>query len=378
VSGTVEGERLTDVRIVTPAPERVAAPCRHYKGCGGCAVQHADDAFVAAWKRQIVETALAARGLETQFRPMSVSPPRSRRRAVFSARRTRKGVLLGFHARGSDTLVDVPECQLVTPGLLQARPALEAIARAGASRKGELSLTVTAAAEGPDVAVAGGKPLDMALRAALGALVGEYGLSRLTWEDEVVAQQATPTVRFDGIAVAPPPRAFLQATEAGEAALRAAVTQSVGAAGRIVDLFAGCGTFSLPMARKAEVHAVEGLSDLTEALAAGWRRADGLRPLTTEVRDLFRRPLLADELNRFDAIVIDPPRAGAEAQVEQIAVSKTPLVAAVSCNPVTFARDAARLVQAGFRLDWVQVVDQFRWSAHVELAARLSRDHIGA
>lgn len=378
VAGTVESDRLAEPRIVTPSPHRVKPPCRHYKGCGGCAVQHADDAFVAEWKMGIVRAALAAQGLDAPFRPIHTSPARSRRRAVFSGRRTKKGALVGFHARASDTVIDVPDCLLVDPALLDARPALEAITRAGASRKGELSLTVTVAPEGPDVAVTGGKPLDMALRVELGALVGAHGLSRLTWEDETVALQSPPTVRFDGIAVSPPPGAFLQATVAGEAALRLAVAEAVGDAGRIVDLFAGCGTFALPLARKAEVHAVEGLDTLTGALIAGARRTQGLRKVTAEVRDLFRRPLLADELDRYDAVVIDPPRAGAEAQTEQIAASGVPVVAAVSCNPATFARDAARLVGAGFRLDWVQVVDQFRWSPHVELAARLSRNHMAA
>ncbi|SNT24117.1 class I SAM-dependent RNA methyltransferase [Tropicimonas sediminicola] len=377
VSGTPEGDRLAETRIVTPSPHRVSPPCRHYKGCGGCAVQHADDAFVAEWKQGIVRAALAAQGLEAPFRPIQTSPARSRRRAVFSGRRTKKGVLVGFHARASDTVIDVPDCLLVDPALLRARPALEAITRAGASRKGELSLTVTVAPEGPDVSVTGGKPLDMALRVELGALVGEHGLSRLTWEDETVALHSPPTVRFDGIAVTPPPGAFLQATEAGEAALRRAVTEAVGEAGRIVDLFAGCGTFSLPLARGAEVHAVEGLGALTGALTTGARHAQGLREVTAEVRDLFRRPLLPDELDRYDAVVIDPPRAGAEAQTTQIAASRVPVVASVSCNSVTFARDAALLVKAGFRLDWVQVVDQFRWSPHVEVAARLSRSHIG-
>ncbi|SFC78231.1 class I SAM-dependent RNA methyltransferase [Tropicimonas isoalkanivorans] len=378
VTGTPEGDRLTDVRILVPSPHRVAPPCRHYAGCGGCAVQHAGDAFVAGWKEGIVRTALAAQGLETEFRPMHVSPPRTRRRAVFAGRRTKKGVLVGFHARASHTVIDVPGCQLVLPALLDVRPALEAITRAGASRKGELSLTVTAAPEGPDVAVSGGKPLDLVLRAQLGEIAGTYRLSRLTWDGELLAMEAAPTVKFDGIAVSPPPGAFLQATEDGEQALRAAVTEAVKDAEQIVDLFAGCGTFALPLARRASVHAVEGSRALTDALTAGWRQAGGLRPVTAETRDLFRQPLGDEELGRFDAIVIDPPRAGAEAQVEQIAASDISCVAAVSCNPATFARDAARLVRGGFRLDWVQVVDQFRWSPHVELAARLSRNHMGA
>ncbi|WP_068116115.1 class I SAM-dependent RNA methyltransferase [Tropicimonas marinistellae] len=378
VQGAVVNGQMLDPRILRPSPHRVRPPCPHYSACGGCSVQHADDGFVAKWKQEIVHTALAAQGLDAEFRPMHTSPPQSRRRAVFSGRRTKKGVLVGFHARASNAVTNVPECTLLDPELLRVRPALEDIVRIGSSRKGELDLTVTAASEGPDVFVTGGKPLDMALRAELGAIVGRHSLSRLTWDTELVAMRTAPTVDFDGITVSPPPGAFLQATVDGEAALRASVREAVGNAARIADLFAGCGTFALPLARGAEVHAVEGLVPLTEALTEGWRRADGLKPVSADVRDLFRRPLLAEELNRFDAVVIDPPRAGAAAQIDQIAASNVPVVAAVSCNPVTFARDAAALIRAGFRLDWVRVVDQFRWSVHVELAARLSRGHIGA
>lgn len=378
VEGEVDGGRMDQPRIVTPSDTRVAAPCRHYRGCGGCAVQHATDGFVAEWKQDIVRTALAAQGLSARFRPMHTSPPRSRRRAVFAGRRTKKGVLIGFHGRASETIVDVPDCLLLDPELSRVRPVLEALVLAGASRKCAVSLTVTAMRDGPDVVVKGGKPIDAMLRQGLGQLAERHGLSRLTWEDEIVALAGRATVDFDGITVSPPPGAFLQATPQGEAALRAAVVDAVSGAGRIADLFAGCGTFALPLSRGAEVHAVEGLPALTEALAAGWRGADGLKQVTGDARDLFRRPLVPEELGRFNAVVIDPPRAGAEAQFAEIARSTVPVVAAVSCNPTTFARDAARLVAAGFRLDWVQVVDQFRWSSHVELAARLSRGHIAA
>lgn len=387
VSRTLPGEVVTGdcvdgkvdaPRIVTASPRRVAAPCRHYKGCGGCAVQHADDAFVAEWKSGIVRNALQAKGIEAAFRPIRTSPPQSRRRAVYSGRRTKKDVLVGFHAKASDTIVEVPDCELLLPTLRSVRPALADLLRAGASRKGELSFTVTDTAEGIDVAVSGGKPLDMALRVALATIVEEHELARLCWEDEVVALRASPWVDFDGITVVPPPGAFLQATRDGETALREAVFEATQDASQIADLFAGCGTFALPLARGAEVHAVEGAAALTDALEVGWRNATGLKQVTTETRDLFRRPLYPDELKRFDAVVIDPPRAGAEAQIRQIAASPVTRVAAVSCNPVSFARDAAILVESGFRVDWVQVVDQFRWSTHVELAASLSRGHIAA
>ncbi|PRY20658.1 23S rRNA m(5)U-1939 methyltransferase [Aliiruegeria haliotis] len=376
VEGVITDGRLAAPRILRPSELRVSPVCRHYKGCGGCLVQHAREDFVSDWKREIVRQALEAQGLTAPIRGIHTSPPRSRRRATFSGRRTKKGALVGFHGRASDTLVDVPECQLVHPEILATRPALDRLTRAGASRKGEISLTVTLTEDGPDIHVSGGKPLDAALRMEMAGLVESEGLARLTWEDEVIAQRIPPRVRFDGIAVVPPPGAFLQATAEGEGALRRSVLEAVGDGGHVLDLFAGCGTFALPLARRAEVHAVEGLEDLTAALEAGWRQAQGLKAVTVETRDLFRRPLLPDELKRFEAVVIDPPRAGAEAQTEEIARSDVRRVAAVSCNPATFARDAARLVQAGFTLDWVDVVDQFRWSPHVELAACLTRGNI--
>jgi 23S rRNA (uracil1939-C5)-methyltransferase len=300
------------------------------------------------------------------------SPPQSRRRATLAGRRTKSGALLGFHARGSDMLVAVPDCLLLHPDLLATFPALEALTRMGGSRTSELALTVTRSLGGPDVAVTGGKALDSALRLDLARLAEAEGIARLTWDGEVIALRTSPMQRFGPALVSPPPGAFLQATAEGEAALLAAVIVAVGSARRIVDLFAGSGTFSLPLAERAEVHAVEGEAAMIAALDRGWRQASGVRRVTSETRDLFRRPLEPDELKGFDAAVIDPPRAGAEAQTQRLAQSGIPVIAAVSCNPVTFARDARVLTSAGYRLDWVQVVDQFRWSPHVELAARFS------
>lgn len=252
-------------------------------------------------------------------------------------------------------------------------PVLGEIVQIGASRKGEVTLTVTRAEGGADVAVSGAKPLDAALRLDLAGLVERAGLARLAWEGEVIALRVPPAQRFGAARVVPPPGAFLQATPEGEADLLAAVRDAVGPAHRLADLFAGCGTFALPLAERAEVHAVEGEAAMLTALDSGWRQAAGLKRVTVETRDLFRRPLLADELRGFDAVVIDPPRAGAEAQMAELARSTVPVIAAVSCNPVSFARDARLLVQGGYRLDWVQAVDQFRWSPHVELAARFTK-----
>ncbi|MEX0364728.1 MAG: class I SAM-dependent RNA methyltransferase [Ruegeria sp.] len=375
VSGTLDGSQLTDVRIETPSGHRVKPPCRHYKSCGGCQLQHASDDFVADWKVGIVRNALAAQGLEAPMRPIHTSPERSRRRATIAVRRTKKGTLAGFHGRASDVIAEIPDCRLLDPALIAAIPVAEALALLGGSRKGVLAVTLTLSEAGLDVSVKGGKPLDGPLELALAQATEKHGLARLAWEDEVIAMREPPVQRFGTAEVVPPPGAFLQATKDGEHALLRAVHEIAGDAKRVADLFAGCGTFSLPLAQQAEVHAVEGEAAMTEALDGGWRKARGLKQLTTETRDLFRRPLMPDELAKFDAVVLDPPRAGAGAQVTELAQAGRPAIAYVSCNPVTFARDARALTEAGYQLNWVQVVDQFRWSAHVELAASFTMNH---
>ena len=372
VEGDLQGDRLLDTRIVTPSPDRVRPPCPHARTCGGCLMQHATDDFVARWKEGVVVSALAGQGIEAVVRPILTSPSRSRRRATLAGRRTKGGALIGFHARGSDVLVAIPHCQLLHPDLMAAFPALEALVVIGGSRKAELSLTVTRSLAGPDVLVTGGKPLDAQLRLELARVAEAHGLSRLTWSEETVALRASPMQRIGRALVSPPPGAFLQATDHGQAALIGCVVEAVGKAARITDLFAGVGTFALPLAERAEIHAVEGDKAMMAALDKGWRQAEGLKRIVSETRDLFRRPLEPDEFKGVDAAVIDPPRAGAEAQTATLAAARVPVIAAMSCNPVTFARDAKTLLSAGYRLDWVQPVDQFRWSAHVELAARFS------
>lgn len=362
-----------EAELLEAAAIRVAPPCRHFGRCGGCALQHADPAWIADWKAGTIARALAAQGITAPLRPTLTSPPGSRRRVVFSGRRTRKGALLGFHGRRSGDLVEVPGCLVARPGIVAARPALARLVALGGTRKGALRLTVTTGPAGLDVDVGGGRPLDRDLRPALAAEAEAADLARLAWEGEPVAFRRPPFQPMGAARVVPPPGAFLQATAEGEAALVAAVREAVGDARRVLDLFAGCGTFALPLAGAAGVHAVEGEAAMLDALAAGWRGATGLRQVTTEARDLFRRPLAGPDLAGFDAVVIDPPRAGAEAQARALAASRIARVASVSCDAATFARDARILLDGGFRLDWVQPVDQFLWSGHVEIAARFSR-----
>lgn len=373
VEGELQGDQLSNFRIVTPSVNRVKPPCAHAKTCGGCMMQHASDAFVADWKLGIVKGALAGQGLEAPFRPILTSPPKSRRRATIAARRTKSGALMGFHARASDMVVDVPHCQLLHPDLIATFPGLEALVKLGGSRTAEVSLTITRSLSGADVMVVGGKPLDSALQLELARVTETFGFARLTWNGETVALRTAPMQRFGKALVSPPPGAFLQATLEGERALLQSVALAIGPARKIVDLFAGVGTFALPLAERAEVHAVEGDAAMMAALEKGARNAEGLKRVTVETRDLFRRPLEDDEFKGVEAVVIDPPRAGAEAQMAVLAKSRVPVIAHVSCNPISFARDARLLIAGGYQLDWVQVVDQFRWSAHVELVARFSR-----
>lgn len=382
VPGTLPGEQVAgDVtngvmiapKIVTPSSDRVRGPCAHAKSCGGCQLQHASDAFVRDWKVDVVRQALAAHGLDTMFRPIVTSPSQTRRRAAFSVRRTKKGALAGFHMKASDVIVSVPNCLLVHPDIVAALPLAEELGVLGVSRKGELSVMITRTDGGLDVSVRGGKPFDAALGEQLADLARRFDLARLTWDGDVAVLRRPPVLKMGRAGIVPPPGAFLQATPEGEAALCQAVSDAVTGARHIADLFSGCGTFALPLSQTAQIHAVEGDAAMLAALDHGWRNAQGLKQITTEARDLFRNPLMGAELRRFDAVVLDPPRAGAQAQVSELADAEMPRIAYVSCSPVTFARDAADLVARGYVLDWVQVVDQFRWSTHVELVACLTR-----
>ena len=375
---TVEGHpvegRLHDVRVLEPAAERVRPPCPNFKGCGGCALQHGSDRFVAEWKKDLVLGALAARGIAAEVAAMHVSPPASRRRATLHGRRTKRGALVGFFARGSDQIIAIPSCRLLRPALMGAISALERLTVMGASRKATLAFALTETEAGLDLAVRGGKPLDRNLAAEAAALATEYPIARLSWDGEPVAMAQEPFIELGSARIAIPPGAFLQATKEGEAALQQAVLRALKGTRKTLDLFAGIGTFSLPLAQQAEVVAVEGDTAMLDALDRGWRGAGGrLKKLRTEVRDLFRRPFLSDELGTFDGVVIDPPRAGAEAQSRELAAHGPAVIAAVSCDPVSFARDAEILLAGGYTIDWLEVVDQFRWSPHIELAARFSR-----
>ena len=371
---SVAGHRATLIEVTAPVLERVTPVCPHFGACGGCSLQHANDDLLAGWKRDLIARALSARGItDVEIAPTITSPPASRRRVTFSGRRTKKDTVIGFHAAGSDQLVGVEQCPVARPAIVASLDLLRDLIGVGASRKGELRLVVTDATAGLDIAVTGGKPLDGGLYGRLVAATATSSIARLTWDGEPVIQRDPPAQTMGCAQVVPPAGGFLQATAEGEAALVNAVRRIIGDADMVLDLFAGCGTFTLPLAENAEVRAVEGDALALEALDAGWRGAPDLKLVETERRDLFRRPFLTRELEKIPAAVLDPPRQGARAQCEQLADSAVERVAMVSCNPATFARDVRLLLDGGYQLEWIQPVDQFRWSPHVELAASLSR-----
>jgi 23S rRNA (uracil1939-C5)-methyltransferase len=388
VPGALPGERVRVLRrggraqvaeVLAPSPERVTPPCAHFGTCGGCALQHASDRFTAAWKRDLVARALAARGIEgVEIRETLTSPLGARRRVTLAGRRTKKGETVGFHEAGSDRIVPVTECPVADPRLAAVIPRLGELVRVLASRKGEIRIFLTATEAGVDAAVIASKPPDGPARALMAGIAARAGLARLAVDGEVLVTIRPPTVPIGRAEVLPPPGAFLQATAHGEAALVAAVREAVtgphGPPRRAVDLFAGVGTFALPLAEgAADVRAVEAEAEALAALDSAWRGAEGLGRIVTERRNLFHRPLLPAELGGFDAAVIDPPRAGAREQAVRLAESAVPRIASVSCNPATFARDARILLDGGYRLDWVQPIDQFRHAAHVELVAAFVR-----
>ncbi len=374
VDAAIVGDRATVLAILEPSPHRQAAPCRHFGVCGGCSLQTLAPGLYADFKRRLVVDALADRGLHPEVEPALVMPPDSRRRATFAGLMAGRRPLVGFTERGSHRIVPLTECRVSVPALLGALPALEAIAARVDPRKSAIDLAVTLTESGLDVDLSGVKVKDAdRLRLDLVEIAARFDLARLSLAGEVLVERRPPVVTIDGIPVALPPGAFLQATRESEAALADTVAGAVGKARRVLDLYAGVGTFSLRLARQAEVTAAEGSAAAVAALDRAARGMVGRHRVTAERRDLSRRPYVEKELERFDAVVFDPPRAGAPEQSGWLAKSKVPTVVAVSCNPATFARDLRVLVDGGYRIERVEPVDQFLWSSHVEVVALLKR-----
>lgn len=369
-------DRRRLLRVETASRDRIAPICPHFGLCGGCALQHWSWDRYRGWKRDLVVTALAQAGIATDVADLVDAHGEGRRRIALHARRGTHDVLeVGFAALHAHAIVPIDRCPVTAPGLAGAIEAAWAIAEALRPTAKPLDIHATATETGLDIDVRGSGPLSPQEALALARIAEAHRLARLTRHGELIAQRAIPLVTMGRAQVAIPPGAFLQATAEGEAQLSHLVLRQIGDARSIADLFAGVGPFALRLAERARVTA----ADLDEAAVTALRHAaqktPGLKPVTAEKRDLFRRPLLAREFSdlRLDAVVFDPPRQGAEAQARELAASKVPVVIAVSCNPATFARDARTLIDGGYRLAGVTPVDQFRYSYHVEIVARFVR-----
>ncbi len=369
VAFAAPGDLVDAKGTVTPGPHRQMPPCRHFPECGGCQLQHVDDAAYAEYLVQRVAGALAQHDLTGDIRPPHLSPPRSRRRATLRALKAGNGVVLGFNAEKSNRIIDLKECHILRPELFALIAPLRDLLAKLLAPKRTAEVQLTLADQGVDLLMKGVKAEGFEAAQGLVDFAQNQGLARLSLDEglgpEVRWEPQPATVTLSGRPVPLPIGAFLQATADGEQALVDAVLEAVGGAASSADLFAGIGTFALALPGK--VVAAEASRDAVLAL----KRA--APAVAAQHRDLYRRPSMADELAGLDAVVLDPPRSGAEAQVAELAASAVPRIAYVSCNPATFARDAAVLVSGGYRLDWVRPVGQFRWSTHVELAAAFSR-----
>lgn len=372
-----------DAHRLTSSPERVPAPCRHFGVCGGCVAQHMSDAVYTRWKMGIVAEAFRHRGFDADIAPLVRLAPGTRRRAVLGAALKGRDIHLGFREDGQHRLVDLETCVILDPAIVAVLEPLRALSRlllahSPKPRKGpddrSARITVTQLDAGLDVAIdAGRSVLPADLGAALAGIAEAARLVRLSIDGETLFMRGRPTLTVGGVPTEPPPSVFLQAVPEAEAQLAALVLAALGKAKRVADLFCGIGTFTFPMARKAEVLAVDSDAKAIATLQYAAKHAQGLKRIEARPRDLFREPLSRTELAGFDAVVFDPPRAGASGQAEALARSKVPQVVAVSCNPATLARDVRTLVDGGYRLETVTPVDQFIYAPHIEVVAVLRR-----
>jgi len=367
------GDLLLDDGTIEPGPNHQQPPCRHFPECGGCQLQHVTDDAYRAYLQDRISGALAQHGLETDIRAPHLSPANSRRRATLRALTAGGQVLLGFNAAKSHRIVDMRENFILRPELLDLLGPLRGLLPKLLRPKRTAEVQLTHCDQGVDVALSGVEAEGLEAAEALTAFGEHNRLARLSLDEghgpEVRYEPQPATVTLSGVPVALPVGAFLQATADGEAALVEAVREACAGARRVADLFAGLGTFAFAL--DAQVTAAEASRDAVLSLQSAARRAG--RPVTAEHRDLYRRPYDRQELAAFAAVVLDPPRAGAEEQVKQLAASSVPRIAYVSCNPATFARDATLLSGGGYRIEWARPIGQFRWSTHIELAACFSR-----
>lgn len=374
-------DQATIMSVASPSPDRIEPACRHFGPdgvggtCGGCSLQHMEKQAYNTFKRATLVAALKSKGIETEIAPLVEAHPGERRRLVFTARKREKGLLIGFNQPASRHIVELEECPVTSAGILARLDDLRAIGAAIATGSDHFRMTVTETTTGLDVSldgVRGGLP-DRERRAITETVLKMRGIARVSVNGEIVIEPTKPLLDFAGALVSMPPGAFTQATRPAEDAMSALVLAHVGKAKKVADLFSGIGTFALRLARQAQVLAVESDEKAVKALDLAARGTQGLKPVKAERRDLFRRPLMASELKGIDAVVFDPPRAGAEAQCAELARSQVKTVVAVSCNPLTLARDLSILIGGGYRITSMTPVDQFLWSPHLEVVAALTK-----
>jgi 23S rRNA (uracil1939-C5)-methyltransferase len=372
VAGHPDRRRLLAVEAASP--ERIAPFCPHFTVCGGCAIQHWQVDRYRAWKRDLVIETLRQAKLDCEVAELIDAHGLGRRRMTLHARLGTHDVLkVGFAAASSHDIVPVDRCPILDPGLDGALDAAWALAEPLAPTGKPLDIQITATQNGLDVDVRGSGPLPASMIAALSRLAEQHHLARLTRHGELVLMRAPPTISIGAAQVTLPPGSFLQATALGEETLAKLVATHCGRAKHIADLFCGVGPFALRLAARARISAFDSDAGAVTALQKAAAATSGLKPVKAEARDLFRRPLVPQELRDYDAVIFDPPRQGAQAQARELAASKVGAVIAVSCNAATFARDARILVDGGYKLDGVTPVDQFRHTPHVELVARFTR-----
>ena len=367
-------ERRTLAHIVTPSPQRINPFCPHFGTCGGCAIQHWQPDAYRNWKRQLVIDTLNHAGIDCEVDELIDAHGTGRRRMTLHARQSQQDVLrVGFAAAGRHEIIAIDHCPILDPAMHGAIEAANEIAELLRPVSKPLDIQITAAENGLDVDVRGSGPLGTALLASLSKLAEKHNLARLTRHGELVIMRKPPVVQVGKAQVTLPPGSFMQPTAVGEETLAALAFDRCKGAKHIADLFCGFGPFAFRLAEKFKVAAFDSDAGAITALQNAAKQTQSLKPIKAEMRDLFRRPLVPQELRDYDCVVFDPPRQGAQAQSQQLAASKIALAVAVSCNPATFARDARILIDAGFRIDRVTPVDQFRHTPHVELVARFRR-----
>ncbi len=371
---TTDDSRGKLIRVLEPSIDRTEPNCPHYTVCGGCVAQHMKPGAYGRWKQGIVETAMAHKGLDAPIDALVDAHGVGRRRVTIHVRFQKGKAIAGFMAARSHQLLDLDVCPVLAPALQNAAVIARDLATPFSGAGGKLDIRMTVSDSGLDCDIRGcGRDIDLNARLDLTDLAQRHDLARVTVHGDIVLERRQPVIKIGAAAVVLPGGGFLQATSLGEQTLARMVVDAIGGASHIADLFSGVGPFALRLARTASVHAVDGDKVAIAALDAAVRHTQGLKPLTTEVRDLVRNPIHVTDLAPYDALVFDPPRTGAEAQAREIANSNIQTVVAVSCDPASFTRDAAILVDGGYRLQNISPVDQFRYTAHVELVAVFNR-----